>query len=120
MDRDGGWVELLSIEDDTPIGRGRLVVTLLSETDDESAVTTNRGQVVPRSEPWRGRLASFHPASDATALEAGDYRIRFEDGMQVLGIHVDDWTDVDAREHEASIRSTDDEIPAVLAELGGS
>ncbi|MEZ4503859.1 MAG: hypothetical protein R3C39_14650 [Dehalococcoidia bacterium] len=120
MDRDGGWVELLNIEDDTPIGRGRLVVTLLTETDEESGVTTNRGQVVPRDDVWRGRLTSFHAAADAPALEPGDYRIRFEEGLQALGVHVEEWIDIDAREHEATLRSTDDEIPAVLAELGGS
>lgn len=120
MDRDCGWVEVLPLEADTVLARGRL---LISDSADQSGVQA--AQVLQPSVPspnepalveWTGRLETLRV--DAELPADRPYRLRFESNDEVRDVLLEA---VDTAEDggTATVRSRDGQLPAVWFELGG-
>ena len=119
MEQDAGWVELLSGDPpDVSIGRARAIVTFAPLPPD-GATQTQSGQLVSTTAPWEGRLESVRLAEGVASLQRGSYHLRFEANGETLQVEVDEWTRRADQSGSATIHSLDEQVPAVILELGG-
>ena len=117
MDRDVGWVEVLPLESDQVLARGRLVITDPSDTGAAIVGSPMTPGGVAEPAQWEGRMESLR--IDRPLNRATEYRLRFEGNNELRHVRIDVQLNGGNAPEQALVSSVDGELPAAATELGG-